>query len=126
MPVRYVIDKERRLVITTGEGRVSIGEMKGHQNRLLGDPDFDPSFNQLNDFTTATDVQLSGEEISAFARRDVFSPASRRAIVVSKTLHFGIARQFEMYHGERSIVRVFYDREEALKWLDIPSVSRLP
>jgi len=30
MPVPYVIDKERRLVVTTGEGHVTIQEFYAH------------------------------------------------------------------------------------------------
>lgn len=119
MPVRYVIDKERRLVLTTGEGHVTIQEFHAHANQLRKDPDFDPRFNQLNDYTAGTDAVFSGDQLADFARQNLFSPESRRAIVVSKTHHYGIARQFEAYQEGRSIVRVFYNRDEALKWLGV-------
>jgi hypothetical protein len=35
MPVRYVIDKARRLVIGTGSDRVTFDEAKAHQDQLL-------------------------------------------------------------------------------------------
>ena len=35
------------------------------------------------------------------------------------THRYGIARQFEAYQEGRSIVRVFYHRDEALKWLGV-------
>jgi hypothetical protein len=52
MPIRYVIDKERRLVLTTAEDILTFAEVKLHQDRLRSDPDLDPTFNQLIDGTT--------------------------------------------------------------------------
>ena len=59
MPVRSVIYKEQRLVVTIEEGRVTFDDMLANQNRLVNDPDFDPEFNQLSDATLATDTDLS-------------------------------------------------------------------
>jgi hypothetical protein len=36
MPCRYVIDLERRLVISTGWERLTYPEMEAHQEQLLG------------------------------------------------------------------------------------------
>lgn len=125
MPVRYIIDKERRLVLTTGEGAVTVQETLTHRDQLLRDPDFDPSFNQLNDYTKVTDVLFSVHEQSPLARLDEFSPTSRRAIVVSTPAHYGMARQFQVYQEGRSMIQVFCDRAAALQWLGIPEDSRL-
>jgi len=38
MPVQYVIDKERRLVITTARDRVAFAEGRAHQERLKEGP----------------------------------------------------------------------------------------
>jgi hypothetical protein len=125
MPVRYTIHKELRLVLTVGEGVVTIDEMKAHQDELLRDPNFDPNFDQLNDYTAATNAAMSAEEVRDFAWRSVFSPTSRRAVVATKPEHFGLGRVYEGYHAERANVHVFYNRDEALKWLGIPEDSGL-
>jgi len=52
MPVRSAIVKEKRLVVTIEEGRVTFGDMMANHDRLLNDPDFDPQFNQLSDADT--------------------------------------------------------------------------
>lgn len=124
MPVRYVIDKDRRLVLTTGEGPVTVQDLLTHHDQLLGDSDFDPSFNQLSDYTNVTDVPFSVHDVAPLARLDEFSPASRRAIIVSAQAHYGMARQYQVYQDERSMVQVFYDRTAALQWLGIPQDSR--
>jgi len=65
-----------------------------HQKQLQKDPDFEPSFSQLLDFTNVTDVELSSEEIRRLAQKTIFSANSRRAFLVNSDLKFGLARMF--------------------------------
>ncbi len=119
MPAFYKIDKERKLVMTTYSGVLTLAEALGHQEKLPKDPDFDPSFSQLFDVTHVTDVQLTAEDVRRLARTSVFSPDSRRAIVVDSDLKFGLARMFEVLRdtmGEKGI-RVFRNLEDALDWI---------
>jgi len=125
MAVEYVIHKEQRLVLTIGRGRVTFDELLAHRRQLLRDPNFDRTFDQLNDYCDTTSTDISRDNVQVFASSSVFSPASRRAVVVLKPQFFGIARQFEAYHGERANVRVFYEWESALKWLELSEISSL-
>jgi len=43
MNVTYSIDKPQRLIITTAEGCVGFEDVKDHEDRLLADPDFNPT-----------------------------------------------------------------------------------
>jgi len=119
MRVRHSIDKQRRLVLSTAEERVTFDDVRGHQDRLLADPDFDESFDQLFDATSATKVEISGDQARTLAQRRIFSPKSRRAIVATKPHIFGLGRMVEIYHEnlEYAEVEVFYSMDEALKWL---------
>jgi hypothetical protein len=119
LPVRYVIDKEHRLILTVGEGSVTASEIRNHQDRLLSDPDFDAAFNQLIDVTTATRFDMSVDEAREIARRPITSPSSRRAFVATQPHIFGFGRVMEAHHERHAQVQVFYDRNEALKWLGI-------
>jgi hypothetical protein len=125
MPVRHVIDLKHHLVITVGEGPVTIDEIKAHRDRLLCNPDFDPSFNELIDLTTMTKAEMSVNDLMDLARSSIFSPASQRAIVAVKPEVFGMGRVYEAVHAERSQIRVFYDRNEALTWLRVERDSGL-
>lgn len=119
MPSFFKIDKERRFVLSSGNGVFNREEALAHQIRLLSDPDFDPSYSQLVDFTQITKFDLSAEDIRQMAQRKVFSPDSRRAILVPNELAFGLGRMFESLRntaGERGI-RVFRNLEEALDWV---------
>jgi hypothetical protein len=91
----------------------------GHQERLLNDPDFDPDFAQLLDFTHVTKVDITPEDVRLAARKSVFSPHSRRALLVKDDLQFGLARMFEIHReleGEKGI-QVFRNIDEALHWI---------
>jgi hypothetical protein len=81
MPVRSIIHKKQRLVVTLEEGRVTFDDMRANLDRLLNDPDFDPEFNQLSDASLATDTDLAPNNLSRLYDRRVFSDASRRAVI---------------------------------------------
>src|SRR5262245_52123091 len=82
--VKYSIDKERRLIVTTAEGRVIFDDIRGHQDRLVVDSDFDPSFDQLIDTTPATRFDISADQARILAERRIVFPESRRAFVATK------------------------------------------
>jgi hypothetical protein len=123
VPLIYTIHKERRLVLSRGWGLLTFDEAKAHRSQLLADPDFSPTFNQLADLTAVTKTDVSGAHAKWFASHPVFSPTSQRAVVATRPEIFGVLRQFEVYHGERAQVHVFYDWDSALKWLNIRDVS---
>jgi hypothetical protein len=120
MQVRYSIDKQRRLILTTAEGRVMFDDIRGHQDRLLADPDFDASFDQLIDATAATQFGISVDGARILAERRIVSPESRRAFVATEPHIFGLGRMMEIYHERLNYadVEVFYFVNEALKWLE--------
>lgn len=125
MPFNYTIYRDLRLVLSIIEGPVTSEELKAQQKRMLADSDFDEAFDRLNDLTLATILDVSCDAVKLFARSDVSSSSSRRAIVTDNPTHFGISRQFELYHADRSMVHVFRNRHEALRWLGIPEDSGL-
>jgi hypothetical protein len=120
MAIQYSIDKQRRLVLTNAEGCVTFDDVRRHQDRLLADPEFDASFDQLIDMTLTTKLDISGDQAQILADRRIVSPESRRAFVAAKPHIFGIGRMMEAYHRNlrATAVQVFYSMDEALKWLE--------
>ena len=119
MPAVYKIDRERRFVLTTGSGSFNLLDALAHQEALLRDPEFDPTFSQLMDLTQVTSFDISSADAHSLAQRTIFAPDSRRAILVNSDLGFGLSRMFEMLRdnlGEEGI-RVFRNREEASAWV---------
>jgi hypothetical protein len=119
MQVKYSIDKERRLILTTAEGRVVFDDIKGHQDRLLADPDFNSSFDQLINTIPAMEIDISEDEARILAERPIVSPQSRRAFVAVKPHIYGLGRMMAVYHVSLGLANaeVFHSTEEALKWL---------
>ena len=119
MAIFNKIDKERKLVISTACDVFTMADGLGYQKQLLSDPDFDPSFAQLADFTHVTKFDIKGDDIRLLAQKNIFSPQSRRAFVVKSDVAYGFARMFEIFRetlGEKGI-RVFRNLDEALEWV---------
>jgi hypothetical protein len=119
MPAFYKIDKERRLVLTTCWGVFSLADAVSHQQKLAKDPDFDPGFSQIADFTQVTQFDVTADDIHRFAQSSIFSPVSRRAILMANEAGFGVGRMYEILRGlegEKGI-RVFRTLDEALDWV---------
>lgn len=123
MACSYLIDKERRLVITTAAGRLTFAEARTHQEQLKNDPDFDPEFDQLLDATAVTTLDISTEEAKIVAHASLFfSVSSRRAWIATTPHIYGMARFIQTHRemaGAKDNFNVFYDRDAALKWLGL-------
>jgi len=119
MPSSYVIDKERKLVITTAWGDCNTDDVLEFRKQVLKDRDFDPSFSQLADLTGVTRVDVSPDEVRMLAAKSPFSPQSRRALVAENQMVFGISKMFGILRNLRGekLIRVFRTRSEALDWL---------
>jgi hypothetical protein len=125
MPVFYKIDKERRLVLTSGSGTLTLADARAHQQKLSKDPDFDCSFSQIADFTQFTRFDLSSDDIRQMAEMSLFSPQSRRAFIVPNDFAYGLGRMFQILRdlaGEKGI-HVCRSLEEALDWVLSKSTS---
>lgn len=128
MPCRYAIDLEQKLVISRAWDRVTFAEVDAHQGKLASDPDFNPEFKQLVDATEVTDLEISIDEAKAIFARKTFAASSRCAFLGRGLTVLGIGRLIEaqaaLMEG-RETVRVFSDRNKALKWLGIENFPAL-
>ncbi len=119
MPAYFRIDKERRLVMSTFSGAFTVADGLSHQEKLLKDSKFDPSFSQLLDCTHISKADLAPDDVRRLAQRAIFSPNARRAILVSSDYAFGLARRFAVFRelaGEKGI-RVFDNLDETVWWV---------
>jgi hypothetical protein len=125
MPTFYKIDKERRLVVTTGFGFVTREEVLALQDRMSNDPEFDPSLSQVADFAKLTNTDVGMSDVRVFAQRDAFSVLSRRAIIVNGDVAYGFAKIFELCRqlAGASGIRVFRNSHEAFAWILTPDAA---
>jgi hypothetical protein len=120
MPAEYRIDRDNKIVLSRAWGKVAIEDFHAHGTRLRADPDFSPDFRQLWDFTEVSESVSDFDAMARLAQTNVFSPTSRRAMLAPSDVVFGVGRMFQMLReskGETGI-RVFRDRESALRWLE--------
>jgi hypothetical protein len=108
------------LIVTIADGCIGFDDIRDHQDRLLADPKFDVSFDQLIDTTGATRFDMSADEARILAERPIVSPESRRAFVATKPHIFGLGRMMEIYHENLGYaeVHVFYSMDQAFTWLE--------
>ena len=123
MPFIHHVLKEQRLVLIVGSDVVWADDIVANRHALLSDPDFDPSFDALVDFTRVPDASLNLDAIRTLSRQALFSPVSRIAVVLAVSggmALFAIARMYETYRevsamGDR--LRVFRTLEQGREWL---------
>lgn len=94
-------------------------DILGHLDQLSADPDFDPSYFQLQDYTQFTRLAITPDDVRVITERSIFSPSSRRALLVKNDVQFGLARMVELHRGLKGEtgVRVFRTLDEALDWI---------
>lgn len=103
-------------------GELTFAEALAHQQNLSADPDFDPTFSHIADFTYATLTKISSDEMAQFAQRSIFSPAARRALILPNLADYGLGRMYETLRGlqGQTGVRAFRTLEDALDWVAGP------
>lgn len=112
-------------MLSSAYGVFSRADSVAHRQELLKDPDFDPSYSQVADFTQVTKFDLSAEDINELAQESVFSPQSRRALIVPSDVAYGLARMFGTLRETQGEIEigVFRSLEEALEWVFSKSTS---
>ena len=123
MPVRYEIDVDAGLVMVYLSGRITAAEIFAYYGALAVDPGVRPGLAVLADCRDVTNGP-SFTEMVAVANAKGLLPddlrPTRAAVLVSKSLIFGIVRQFAAL-TERLGIRVmpFYETGEALAWIGV-------
>ena len=124
MPVSYQIDRERRIVYTKAFGVLTNSDILDFQKRLREDPEFEPDFRQFADCRAIDEMGVTREGVEEASSRSPFSHGSRRALVVSSDVAFGMARMLEnLRHDAGDEIRVFREAEEARRWLGLDPTS---
>ncbi|MBW1813454.1 MAG: hypothetical protein JRJ39_07210 [Deltaproteobacteria bacterium] len=123
MPVDVSIDKKSDLVLRVVQGLVSTDELLKSLEDVLNHPDYHPGMKSLTDLREATPFTNTGdvEQIANLLqkRKDRFKEG-KAAVVVSKEVSYGMIRMLQAYAADSPFeIEVFYDIEEAKKWLGV-------
>ncbi len=119
LPFDYVIDRGRRLIITTAEGAVTVAEVKSKLESLLSDPEFDPHLHEVIDATRVTKMYVPVTDVFEALNLCPRSRKSRTAWVVTKSGKWAtLAHMFAAWTSVHSECTVFHDVPSALAWIE--------
>jgi hypothetical protein len=121
MPITFEIDTEARIVRATARGDITLEEELACFESFLSDPRFESGFGILHDnrerrSVSSTDY-VKGMADAVQKNRAALGPA-KVAIVVSRMVSLGLSNMFAILTENALIrTRVFWDIEEAERWL---------
>src|SRR5262245_50507244 len=111
MPADFVIDVRAGVVFTKGAGVLRREDVLQHNERLIAHTDFRRHFSQLMDVSAVSKIEISVKELEQLTIPIAFERTSRRAILVSSDLQYGVGRMTEAFgemNGQTGL-RVFRD-----------------
>jgi hypothetical protein len=120
LPATYVIDPERKLVISSAWGIMTDDDVREHHRMLRDDPLFDPTYRQLIDMTGITEDLVGSRAKRDESQDQIFAPGVRRAWVAPGDYTFGMARMYAVAaETQGQNIGVFRNRSEADQWLGV-------
>ena len=121
--VSYRIDRDRRLLVVTYIGTVTLEDIRATQDLVRADPLFDASFAMLLDGQHGDFSGLSMADLKRIAGATPGRPGTRRAFVVNSQVNYGLVRMFHALsaaQGDDFPVALFENVEDAVRWLANP------
>ncbi|MGC2698105.1 MAG: hypothetical protein WA738_20140 [Candidatus Angelobacter sp.] len=96
MPVVLKIDPQRRVVYSAFYGSITDEELSGHRSAIAGDPDFNPKFNDIVDFSDVTEADISEATIASMAgNASLFSDSVLHIVVAPTNPMLSLASKFK-------------------------------
>jgi len=122
MPCEFLIDTNRRLVISRGTGTFRYADFLQHFKKLAKDPRFQRGFDHIVDCRKFDRFDVTTTEVYDIGSQSLFAAKSKRAFVVSSEVHFGLGRMFATFRQVASgqETTVFREMGDAIAWLGLP------
>jgi hypothetical protein len=122
MAIFYQIIKDKRLVIVTTSGEINLIEAIQSLEQMFADPEYSLDYDLLWDDTERTTV-FTYDDIQKMAQHFKYYKGDKppkRAFVVSQAVKHGMIQVFNAMTSVSSQAQIglFYDKKEALKWLE--------
>ena len=118
MPVSYQIFTQKKLTIVSYTGELTLEEIIMARKQGAADPDFDPSFNVIDDIRGVTSSAISFDDIAKISSKSVLNTGVKRALVVSTDLQKGMAHMYKVLsEASGHIFEIFEDYELAYDWV---------
>jgi hypothetical protein len=126
MPFSYVIDQAHGRTIVTGTGESSYDEIRDLVDRLIHDPDYEPTAPMLVDCRT---LEYLASYEDALRYRDLLAGLKERfrgpiAVVVTGTARYGVTRIVSTLLDLAGVnLFAFQTIEAAERWLEAPDAT---
>jgi hypothetical protein len=119
MPVVLKIDRRRKVVYSAFHGKTTDEEVAAHRAAIAADPDFNPEFSEIVDFTGVTEAAMSEASLSAMAKNpSLFKDSAVHIIVAPADLIFNLASRYKaLARFSRPNLFVVRTRSEAYQLL---------
>jgi hypothetical protein len=122
MSILIRVDESQDLLSATLLGPVSVQSFIEELEHTLSSADLSAGFNALIDMREVVH-SVSGDDVGKLARHLSEHPrleGTRAAIVVTQTVTYGLMRMLQTHMDEAPMaVSVFYDLDEAKRWLGL-------
>jgi hypothetical protein len=122
MPVKVSIDRGKGLITRTVRDEVTIEEIVKSLEETLDDPRFRPGMKSLTDLRQLSH-RWTSDDVTRIVQLVVDNQArlagGRAAVVVSRTVSYGMIRMLQSRVDGVYQIQVFYDMDEAKQWLGI-------
>jgi hypothetical protein len=126
MPIRFRVDPAARVRFAVIEGTIGDDELVDAYAAVLGDPDFDPTLNDLVDARAVRRVDVTPVGVRRLAdlvqQIDRLALPTKVAVVAPDDVAYDTARMYEALRaGQHAPAehRVFRDMAEARQWLGL-------
>jgi hypothetical protein len=97
MPVTLTIDVEKGLVYSAFLGNVTEEEFVQHSQTIRSHPNFDPTFSEIIDFRSVTDVNISNDTLQAMAGgKSIFADQAHHVVIAPSGLIADLAKMFQV------------------------------
>jgi len=119
MPVVLKIDPHRKVVYSAFYGEVTDAEVLGHGKAISSDPDFNPDFSEIVDFSSVTNAAISESTLAALAANpSLFKSSVVHVVVAPNDALFQLVSKYKDFaQSSRPNLFVVRTRSEAYRLL---------
>ncbi|MDH5393874.1 MAG: STAS/SEC14 domain-containing protein [Gammaproteobacteria bacterium] len=118
MPVSYQIFADKKLIIVTYSGALTLEEIMNARKESAADPAFEPVYNVIDDVRAVLSSSINFNEIASISGKSVLNAGVKRALVVSTDLQKGMAHMYKVLsESSGHTFHIFEDYDQALAWV---------
>ena len=127
-PISYSIDRSLGIIFEVWRGDVTAADLGSYWKAYLANPEVLELRRTLVDMREATICFTGGEMLELVSNLVIPLLRGRdwkTAIVVQKPDQFGVSRQYHFFAEQYSTDSIFFESDEALRWLQEQGGVRL-